>query len=116
MLSEDVSLLNELTSEGMEARGVEEEAVAVWWAIDTPGLCDEGSSPEELLSEIERSVELAPDGVDAFVLVFSAAGRAVRVTPHAPLTPPSCTPHRACRARGTAGRALRRPPRHGGCH
>jgi len=90
ILSEDVSLLK---SEEVEARGVEEEAVAVWWAIDTPGLCDEGSSPEELLSEIERSVDLAPDGVDAFVLVFSAAGRAVRVTPHAPLTRPSHAPH-----------------------
>jgi hypothetical protein len=56
--------------------GVEKaEEEVVWWAIDTPGLCDDEREPESLLEEIERCVAVAPDGVDAFVLVFSAAGR-----------------------------------------
>jgi hypothetical protein len=58
--------------------GAEEEAV-VWWAIDTPGMCDDEREPESLLVEIERCVEIAPDGIDAFVLVFSAAVGAVQI-------------------------------------
>lgn len=58
-----------------EERKEEENEEVVWWAIDTPGLCDDEREPESLLTEIERSVAIAPDGVDAFLLVFSAAGR-----------------------------------------
>ena len=49
-----------------------------WWVVDTPGLCDsdDARDPETILSEIERCVEVAPGGgVDAFLVVFSAAGR-----------------------------------------
>ena len=49
-----------------------------WWVVDTPGLCDgdDARDPETILSEIERCVEVPPGGgVDAFLVVFSAAGR-----------------------------------------
>ena len=49
-----------------------------WWVVDTPGLCDgdDARDPETILSEIERCVDVAPGGgVDAFLVVFSAAGR-----------------------------------------
>ena len=48
----------------------------VWWAIDTPGVGDDAREPEALMRDIERCVDVAPDGVDAFVLVFSAVSRA----------------------------------------
>jgi hypothetical protein len=55
--------------------GAEDDA---WWVVDTPGMCDgdDARDPETILSEIERCVDVAPGGgVDAFLVVFSAAGR-----------------------------------------
>ena len=55
-------------------------AMVTWWVIDTPGTCDDAAAEREggveaNLVEIERCASLAPEGVDAFALVFSAAGR-----------------------------------------